>query len=234
MNIHMAPRKTANSSKDDNRRSNFIASNLSYLRQESGKTLDEVRLYAGLSGRSSYRAYEQGDALPSIHVLMKLASLFDVSLDELVKIDLTKVNSGDNAKSSIGPTVPIVPIKARAGYLSGFHDEQFINSLETIQIPYKPYGIARAFQIQGDSMEPEVSDGAYVVGVKIDRNELVTGKNYIVITKDGDVVYKMVMVDGDRLTLVSRNPSYQPKEIEGKNVKEMWRYYCHVNKTTIK
>lgn len=226
----MAPRKKEHMSKDDNKRSNFIAHNLRYLRSNKGSTLEDVRRYLGLSGKSSYRAYEQGDAVPSIHILMKLASYFDVSLDELVRVNLLKESTNATDKKLVVPEVPVVGVKARAGYISGFHDDTFIDNLETIKIPYKPYGVARAFQIDGDSMEPEVSDGSYVVGIKVDRNGIQSGKNYIIITGDGDVVYKMVMISGDKLNLISRNPKYPPIVLEGKNVKEMWRYFCHINK----
>lgn len=226
----MSPKKNNNSSKDDNKKSNFIKSNLSFLRAENSKTLDEMSTYLGLSGKSSYRAYENGDAVPGVHILMKLASFYDVSLDELVRIDLSKKEK-NNTKTINEPEVPIVPIKARAGYISGFQDNTFIDSLKTLKIPYKPYGIARAFQIEGDSMEPEVSNEAYVVGVKIDRNELQSGKNYIVVTDDGDIVYKMVVENQKSLTLISRNPKYPAKEIDKEKIKEMWKYYCHLNKT---
>lgn len=228
----MTPRKKDNSSKDDNKKSNFIAKNLIYLRCLKESTLEEVSDFLGLSGKSSYRAYEQEEAVPGIHILLKLASYFDVSLDELVRIDLRKQSQNEPVVFSMKHEVPIIPMKARAGYISGFQDENFIDSLETITVPYKPYGIARAFQIEGDSMEPEVTDGAYVVGIKIDQNELQSGKNYVVVTEDGDVVYKTVMVNSDHtLTLISRNVKYSPKVVEGGNIKEMWRYYCHVNRT---
>lgn len=226
----MSPRKIANSSKDDNRNSNFIAGNLKYLRTSKGNTLEELSNYLGFSGKSSYRAYESGDAIPTIHALMKLASFFDVSLDELVRFNLAK-ESTKNIQNVDMPEVPLVPIKARAGYISGFQDEAFMETLRTIKIPYKPYGIARAFQIDGDSMEPEVSDGAYVVGVKIDRNELESGKNYIVITNDGDIVYKSVMEGESELTLISRNIKYPPKQVSKEDIKEIWKYYCHVNQS---
>ena len=226
----MSPRKKKNTGKDDNKKSNFIKSNLSFLRSEYNKTLDEMSELLGLSGKSSYRAYENGDAVPSVHILMKLASFYDVSLDELVRFDLSKKET-TNIKTIDEPEVPVVPIKARAGYVSGFQDDHFIDNLQTIKIPYKPYGITRAFQIDGNSMEPEVNDGAYVVGIKIDQNELQSGKNYIVVTDDGDIVYKMVIENQNSLNLISRNPKYPAKEVDKEKIKEMWKYYCHLNKT---
>lgn len=225
----MSPKKNKNTGKDDTKKSNFIQSNLSYLRSEGGKTLDDMSEYLGLSGKSSYRAYESGYAVPGIHLLMKLASFYDVSLDELVRIDLSKKEK-TNVKAIEEPEVPIVPIKARAGYISGFQDDNFIGDLKTIKIPYKPYGITRAFQIDGDSMEPEISDGEYVVGIKVDKTEFQSGKNHIVMTSEGDIVYKLVIENENTLTLISRNPKYPAKEIDKQEIKEMWKYYCHLNK----
>lgn len=227
----MSPRKKTNTSKDDNKKSTYLANNLSHLRQLKGSTLEDVSVYLGLSGRSSYRAYESGDAVPPLHLLLKMASFFDVSLDELVRIDLKNSSLTNPEKDSNEPDVPVVPIKARAGYVSGFQDYEFINGLETIKIPFKPFGIARAFQIDGTSMEPEVSDGSYVVGIKIDKNELQSGKNYVVVTLDGEILYKTVVIGENQITLLSTNPQNPPQIIEPESIKEMWRYYCHVNKT---
>ena len=49
-------------------------------------------------------------------------------------------------------------------------------NLRTIQIPFKPpIGEVRAFPVLGDSMEPKVSEGAYIVAVKLQdpRNETI-------------------------------------------------------------
>lgn len=224
----MSPRKNKNTGKDDTKKSNFIKSNLSYLRSKEGKTLDEMSEYLGLSGKSSYRAYENGDAVPGVHILMKLASFYNISLDELVRIDLTKEQK--TTSDDFGVEIPIVPIKARAGYVNGFYDENFIDGLKTIKIPYRPYGIVRAFQIEGDSMEPEVSEGEYVIGIKVDQNEFQSGKNHIVMTSEGDIVYKMVIENEKTVTLISRNPKYPAKEIDKEEIKEIWKYYCHLNK----
>lgn len=223
----MSPKILPNSSKNDNKASTFIRSNIRYLRDLKGKTLEEMAQYLGLSGKSAYRAYEQGDAVPAIHILMKLASYFDVSLDELVRFDLTKEAIKVDIKEA---EVSVIPIKARAGYLTGFEDASYLDGLKKISIPYKPYGIARAFEIDGDSMEPQVSNGSFVVGVKVNRNEFQSGKDYIVVTNDGEVMYKTVMQAGETLNLISRNIKYNIQEIKSENVVEMWRYFCHVNK----
>ena len=228
----MSPRKKRNTGKDETKKVNYIKSNLSHLRKEKGKTLDDMSDSLGLSGKSSYRAYENGDAVPGIHILMKLASIYDVSIDELVRFDLSKKEK-TNVIRIDEPEVPIVPIKARAGYISGFQDDKFIERLKTIKIPYKPYGITRAFEIEGDSMEPEISEGEYVIGIKVDQNEFQSGKNHIVITSEGDVVYKMVIENENTLTLISRNPKYPVKELAKEEIKEMWKYYCHLNKPEI-
>lgn len=223
----MSPKILPNNSKNDNKASNFIKSNIRHLRDSKDKTLEEMAQYLGLSGKSAYRAYEQGDAVPAIHILLKLASYFDVSLDELVRVDLTKGATIIDIKVA---EVSVVPVKARAGYLTGFEDTSYLDGLKKISIPYKPYGIARAFEIEGDSMEPQVSNGSYVVGVKVNRNEFQSGKDYVVVTSDGEVMYKTVMQNGGNLNLISRNIKYKIQEIKSESIVEMWRYFCHVNK----
>jgi transcriptional regulator with XRE-family HTH domain len=225
----MTPKRILGSSKNDNKTSNYIKSNLKFLRESHGKTLEQMSQELGLSGKSAYRAYEQGEAVPAIHILLKLASFFDVSLDELVRVDLTQTQKSDIAIRSVEPQVAVVPIKARAGYVSGFEDGAFFDGLRKITIPFKPYGIARAFEIEGDSMLPDVTNGSYVVGIKINPNDFQQGKNYVVVTTEGDVLYKTVWKIDDKLELVSSNNKYRVQKIEPESVREMWKYFCHLD-----
>lgn len=64
--------------------SNNLAKNLKELRKEKGLTLEFMSKKIGLSGKSSYQAYENGRAEPQIKTLIKLAKFFKVTLDELI------------------------------------------------------------------------------------------------------------------------------------------------------
>lgn len=67
---------------------NYFASNLKFLRQREG--LDQVDLAKKLGRKSSasISEWEKGKYAPKASVLTKIATIFDVSLTELLMVDL--------------------------------------------------------------------------------------------------------------------------------------------------
>lgn len=69
-----------------------IADNLKVLRYKSGYTLEALAEIISVS-RQSVAKWEAGDSLPDIINCVKLASLYKISLDELVNMSLKNVIS---------------------------------------------------------------------------------------------------------------------------------------------
>lgn len=207
-------------------KSSYLGKNLFFLRKQKGKTLEEMAEMLSLSGKSSYKAYEEDRALPDIHKLMKLASFFDVAVADLVYQDLENLKSKGKSEERRLFEVVKVPIAAAAGYARSFGDNSYIKKLKTIKIPYEPYGIARAFDIDGDSMEPEINNGATVIGIKIGSSEIKDNKSYIIVTTEG-VQCKNVRVDDSSniIYLISKNQKYAPKHVSKDDVMEMWEVW---------
>lgn len=65
-------------------------SNLRYLRKKHNITQTEFAKILGFRGKQSICAIETGDAYISVDNLIKSADYFNVTLDELVKEDLSK------------------------------------------------------------------------------------------------------------------------------------------------
>jgi len=204
----------------------FLGRNLLYLRKQKGRTMEEMANFLELSSKSSYKAYEEERALPDIHKVMQLASFFDVAVADLVYQDLANPIGQKNTQLQRTFEVAIVPVAAAAGYARGFGDNDYVMNLETIKIPFEPYGITRAFEIDGDSMEPEIQNGSTVIGVRVTNATIRDNKSYIVITHDG-LQCKHVRIDeeGDFIYLISRNVKYPPKHIKKDEVKEMWEVW---------
>jgi transcriptional regulator with XRE-family HTH domain len=202
-----------------------IANNLVFLRKQRGLTLEQMADQLGLQGKTSYYAYEQGKVLPDIFKLLKLAGFFEVSVEELVNRDLSQ-NLSQREGNLNGPLFEVerVPVKARAGYTASYGDPVWISKLKTIKIPYKPFGIARAFEVEGDSMEPEIEEGTTVVAIKIDRTGLRNNKVYVIVTDHG-IQCKEVHLNNDVLYLISKNKSYPPLHIEKSDVRELWEVW---------
>lgn len=206
----------------------YIGQNLIFLRKREGKTLEEMAELLLLKGKSSYKAYEEDRALPDIHKLMKLASFFDVSLENLVYKDIATLRAEKHTSETFYE-VEKIPVKIAAGYAKSFGDPEFIDKLKRIKIPYKPYGIARAFEIDGDSMEPDLKNGCTVIGIKISSGEIKDNRSYVVVTTNGAQCKSIRVGMDDTIYLISKNERYAPMHISKSEVLEIWEVWKIIN-----
>ena len=139
--------------------------------------------------------------------------------------------------SSSAAIVSFVPVKAAAGYLAGYADPEFIDELNTFTLPMLAPGEYRAFEIVGDSMLPTPS-GSVIVGERVASLKDVKSSNtYIVISNTDGVVYRRIITNDDRsvdtigekLTLLSDNPLYEPYQVNTTDIVEVWKavYIIH-------
>lgn len=62
--------------------------------------------------------------------------------------------------------------------------------------------------------------------------ELKSGETYVVISKSDGIVYKRVtgkFKEQKKLKLVSDNPAYEPYEISGEDVLELWKAKAYIS-----
>ena len=87
-------------------------------------------------------------------------------------------------------------------------------------------GTYRAFEIKGDSMLPILS-GDIIIGEYLENwADIKSGETYVVISKNDGVVYKRIgnkFKENKKLKLISDNPVYEPYEINGEDVLEIWK-----------
>src|SRR6187397_732152 len=212
--------------------------NLKYLRKLRGWTQEEFAQKLRIK-RSLLGAYEEERAEPRIEVLEVVCDIFKLTLDEILRKDLSDNKSNYLAKRRAQKMaggradIPFVPVKAAAGYLAGFADPEFVDELNTFTLPMLAGGNYRAFEIIGDSMLPTPS-GSVIVGEKIDKiDELKNDSACIVISRHEGIVYKRVQKNGrskDKLTLVSDNPVYHPYTVKAEDVLEMWQAQMVISK----
>ena len=216
--------------------------NLKYLRKLRGWTQEEFSNKLGIK-RSLIGAYEEERAEPRLEVLEIISDMFKVTLDELLRKDLS-ITQGSNylAKrrqlkmmSADRNIIHFVPVKAAAGYLAGYADSEFIDELNTFTLPMLTGGNYRAFEIIGDSMMPTPS-GSIIVGEKVENmDDVKSNLAYIVVSKNEGIVYKRVVKNNkikNKLTLVSDNPAYQPYQVNAHDILEMWQAQAIINKVT--
>lgn len=148
----------------------FAGQNLKYLRKLKGLTQEEFAQKLQIK-RSLLGAYEEERAEPRVDVLEVVSDLFRVSLDDLLRRDMSESKGNYLSKrrqlkmSGENQVIHFVPMKAAAGYLAGYADDEFIDELNTFTLPMLGSGHFRAFEIIGDSMLPTPS-GSIIVGQK--------------------------------------------------------------------
>lgn len=225
----------------------MISKNIRYLRE--AKKLSQGAVAEDLDiTRARLVTYESGRNEPPIEILLKLSDYFHISVDALLKGDLTKTNP--EALMKVGKNrilfpvtmdkegndyIEIIPAKASAGYLRGYADPEYVEGLQKMKLPFLPTGKHRAFPIKGDSMPP-VKEGSYVIGKYVESlNEIRDGNTYVLLTKDEGIVYKRIFSDKDgTLVLSSDNKMYAPYKVNPEDVLEAWEYTCAINTSAYK
>jgi len=232
----------------------YLKENLKLLRKRRKRSQEDVAKSLLLT-RSAYNSYENGVAEPGIQILIRLSEFFQINIDKLIRIDLNLVGemqlsqlekgfdldlSGTRLRvlattvnSNNEENIELVPVKAKAGYATGYADPDYIKTLPAFNLPFlsanRKY---RSFPISGDSMPP-VSDGAFVTGEYIqDWNMVRNGHPYIVVTQDDGIVFKVlynrVEEDGTFL-LCGTNPGYAPYTVKVSEILEVWKFVNYIN-----
>ncbi len=232
----------------------YFTSNIKFLRKRRGRTQDDVAVALNLK-RSTLSGYENGVAQPGIDILVSFSGYFNMSIDTLLKIDMTSLSEsqlgelergydayvkGSNLRvltttvnSENRENIELVAEKAKAGYTTGYADPEYIGELPVFSLPFlsdkKKY---RTFQLKGDSMLP-IPDGSWVTGEFLqDWMNIKTGKAYIVFTLNDGIVFKIIenniSKDG-KLVLFSLNPLYEPYEVHINEVKEIWKFVNYIS-----
>lgn len=224
----------------------FLNTNIRFLRKQKGLTQQALGKKIGVN-RAMVGSYEEGRAVPKIAALQDLAYFFDTSIDELLNTDLSQNEPqhtirGKNLRvlsTVIDPEnrelITLVPQKAAAGYTKGYADPEFIESLPQFALPLPQLSqnhTYRAFQIEGDSMEP-VPSGAYIIAEFLqDWQEIDSGNAYILVTKDEGIVYKRVydrIKPEKQLLLKSDNPEYQSYTVGIEQVLDIWKAVGYIS-----
>ncbi len=227
----------------------YFGKNIKLLRKRKGRTQDELAGFLKMK-RSTLSGYENAVAQPSINTLIVLSEYFNVSIDTLVKINLSKLSESQLSEIEKGydvfvsgsrlrvlattvdsrndENIELVPEKAKAGYTRGFADPEYIKDLPVFKLPFlskeKKY---RTFQLNGDSMLP-IPDKAWVTAEFIqDWNYMKNGDACIILTVNEGVVFKIIennIRESKSLKLYSLNPIYEPYDINVNEIREIWKF----------
>jgi len=219
----------------------IISTNIKFLRKKRGLTQQQLADQINIK-RSLIGAYEEERAEPKYELLKVIASFFDVSLDDFIRETIDEkwspkpkgnlrilsisVDKDDNEN------IELVPVKASAGYLNGYADPEFVAQLPKFYLPMFKQGTYRAFEIKGDSMLP-LQSGTIIIGEYLENwADVKAAETYVIISKNDGVVYKRMgskFKENKKLKLISDNPVYEPYEINGEDVLEIWKAKAYIS-----
>jgi DNA-binding XRE family transcriptional regulator len=124
-------------------------------------------------------------------------------------------------------TILLVNQKAAAGYPHNIQDVSWYETLPAFNIPLPQYRNAtyRGFQVEGDSMLPNIRPNEWVLGRAVPSiTEADNHKIYIVVLRDSVLVKKLQKIPNNisQVRLVSLNSDYLPIDVEIREIQELW------------
>ncbi len=125
-------------------------------------------------------------------------------------------------------SILLVNQKAAAGYPNNIHDMGWYQTLPAFNIPLPEYRNAsyRGFQVEGDSMLPNIRPNDWVLGRAVPSiSEATDSKIYIVVLRDSVLVKKLQKIPNhpQSIRLISINDEYLPIDVKVKDIQELWQ-----------
>ena len=131
--------------------------------------------------------------------------------------------------------VPLVGIKAQAGYLKGYEQTDYMDTLDKYSLPpgVNPTGaIWSYFEVDGDSMEPTLYAGDMVLTSMLPHEDWHDIKNfcvYVILTKEQLMVKRIYRKNDKEWVLISDNEEGYPQvKIKVSDVLQVWVFRRHI------
>lgn len=190
----------------------YFGKNLKFLRERKGLEQLELAQLLGRKSASSVSEWEKGTYTPKSGVLSDIAQIFNVSLSDLMNVDLTMPT---NLKE-IAPASIRIPILGKIACGNPITAEENIEGYLYKSPEGLPKGELISLQVKGDSMSPTIPNGAYVI-IRC-QNEAENGELVAVrINGDEDATLKRLKKQGDTIILMPDNPKYEPLIVDEEN-----------------
>ena len=191
--------------------------------EKNNLTIVEVAKKLGVS-RDTVYSWMDKPALKEKQVKNIVEGL-GVAKEEIFQPNVKEVTVGDKENCYM------VPLKAYGGFLNGYENTIFMDTLNKISFPFVR-STCFAFEVEGYSMVTDYMPGDYVVTTPVESfKELVKGRVYVFQTIDGLILKCFERMDSEFMWLSSLNEEYNPiKPIPLKNVKKVYQKEYKITK----
>lgn len=123
--------------------------------------------------------------------------------------------------------IVFVPVRARAGYLSGYADPVFIEKLPSIHDPNYRNGTYRLFEVEGNSMFPTLHDHDKALCRWENVANIVDGRVYVIVTESDGLLIKRVINRYQQGKIICKSDNnhrgeYPPIILDVHTIREVW------------
>jgi transcriptional regulator with XRE-family HTH domain len=207
----------------------LLSSNVKYLRKARKVTLLDVGDAVGVS-HNAISNYENGKFFPTADVLVKMCEYFNVSADDLLLKDLASgVESNvfeQISTTEVSNNVWIVA-EEQVQYARKW-GKKYARDLTYASIP-EIEGEARTFEVWGNSMNPILLNGDYVVCTPCSLAEVSAGQIYAIVVGESltdahPVKITYAQVEHGRVMCIPANGwEFTTYYLDAADVKEVWK-----------
>lgn len=179
---------------------NILGKRIELERTRLGLNQIELARKLNLSSSASISQYESGDRMPSDDIKLKMAEIFDCSVDYLLGKTDSRKTSTSSAVVLVYGTIP-----------AGIPMEMIEDIIDTEEIDADMLKGGKEYfglKIKGNSMYPEYLDGDTIILEKLDDVE--NGTDAVVMVNGNDGTFKRVFKNENGIILQPLNPEFQP------------------------
>ncbi|QHV97865.1 LexA family transcriptional regulator [Spirosoma endbachense] len=203
----------------------------------------------GIKPQAIYQ-WLSGKTEPGKKNLHRLSEIFGVPIGELMKGQLSgttksteplyqseNVKSVKSKEDEIYTYVPYLTAKAQAGIPNIVYEDCRLNWIEEEYAVILPENLKKkqslVIDVMGDSMEPEIKNGAKVIAVHVPSNDIKyeSGAVYAVLYANRFVVKRIktnTLTTSDILTLHSDNERFGEIVVKADEIQCMWKVVAKV------
>lgn len=131
--------------------------------------------------------------------------------------------------------VPLIGIKAQAGYVKGFEQTDYMDALEKYSLPpgVNPTGAMWSyFEVDGDSMEPTFYAGDVLLASMLPHEDWADIRNfcvYVILTNERLMVKRVFCKSADMWVLLSDNDEAYPQALlPVESIRQVWTFRRHI------
>ena len=190
---------------------NVLGKRIELERTRLGLNQIELAKKLNLSSSASISQYESGDRMPSDDIKLKMAEIFDCSVDYLLgKTDSRKIASSSAVVLVYG-TIP-----------AGIPMEMIEDIIDTEEIDANMLKGGKEYfglKIKGNSMYPEYLDGDTIILEKMDNVE--SGTDAVVMVNGNDGTFKRIFKNENGIILQPLNPEFQPMVYTNEQIEKL-------------